>query len=220
MGSGQTVAHGHLLRQQVRFPIGASTLDAGAKGHLDNIIFSFQSPAGGAGTTIDITGHADTSGGGTPAGDAKNKEISEKRAASVGDYLKAKLPGAATRIKTTTGVGSSEGTAGAAGRRVDIYFAGGVGQNTAAHEFGHMLGLDDQYAVDPAGAKGVVAGTGGAVGTPNADDARVKAMGMGNSVYENNDNMMSLGSTVKAPHYVTFMEALRGVTSMTEWKMK
>jgi outer membrane protein OmpA-like peptidoglycan-associated protein len=219
MGSGQTVAHGHLLRQAVGFARGSTTLNAAAKSHLDNIIFSFQSPAGGAGTTIDITGHADTSGGGTPEGDARNQEFSEKRAKAVGDYIIAKLPGAATRVKTTKGVGASEGEAGARGRRVDVWFAGGQGQNTAAHEFGHMLGLDDEYAVDPKGKKGVISGTGGAVGTPNADDARTKAVGMGNSVYENNDSLMSLGSTVKAPAYVSFMEALRNVTSMNDWKM-
>jgi hypothetical protein len=138
----------------------------------------------------------------------------------------AKLPGAATRIKTTTGVGAAEGVAGAAGRRVDIWFAGGAGQNVAAHEFGHMLGLKDEYAVDPNKDKsgnpkqGVVDGTGGAPGTPSTMNDRSVAAGLGQSVFENNDNMMSLGSTVKAPHMTAFMEALRAVTGMDDWKMK
>ncbi len=226
LGSGQTVAHGHMLRQSVNFDRNSTTLNATATQALQDIIFSFQSPAAGAGTTIDITGHADTSGGGTPAGDARNVEISQKRAQVVADYLKAtrvsgnNLINATARIQTQTGTGSAGEGATASSRRVDIVFAGGQGQNVAAHEFGHMLGLDDQYAIDPAGTQGVVAGTGGAVGTGNADDARSVAAGTGRSIYENNDNMMSLGSTVRSPHYVTMMEALRSVTGSTEWKMK
>ena len=128
------------------------------------------------------------------------------------------LVNAAARIKTTSGVGSAGGGKDARSRRVDIRIAGGVGQNTAAHEFGHMLGLDDQYVVDPIKkpdgrpAQGVVDGSGGAVGTPTGDDARTTAAGLGNSTYENNDNLMSLGSTVKAPHYLTLKEALHTVS--------
>lgn len=240
MGSGQTVAHGHLLHQAIQFPRvrkpGDVALSAAQKSRLDNIIFSFQTPAGGAGTSITITGHADTSGGGTPEGDARNQAISERRAQVVGDYLKAtrvggqNLVNAATRISVTAGVynvenflagiGVGAAPTGANSRRVDINFAGGAGQNTAAHEFGHMLGLDDQYAVDPAGVQGVVGGTGGAVGTPTGDDPRTIAAGLGRSTYENNDNLMSLGSTIRAPHYLTFMEALRSVTGSAEWRMK
>lgn len=229
LGSGQTVAHGHLLQQEVQFPRvrrpGDVALSADQKTLLDNIIYSFQTPAAGAGTTIAITGHADTTGSETPAGETRNREISERRAQVVGDYLKAtrvggnNLVNAAARITTTTGAGSTGGGTNARSRRVDINFAGGGGQNTAAHEFGHMLGLDDQYVSDPTGAQGVVQGTGGAVGTPNADNARTTGAGMGASVYENNDNLMSLGSTIRAPQYVSFMEALKTVTGSTEWRM-
>ena len=45
-------------------------------------------------------------------------------------------------------------------------------------------------------------------------------MGVGGSVYENNDNIMSLGNTIRPQHYATFMEALRTVTSITEWRMQ
>ena len=31
---------------------------------------------------------------------------------------------------------------------------------------------------------------------------------------------MSLGSTIKSPHYLTLKEALHTVTASTEWKMK
>ena len=233
LGSGQTVSHGHLLQQRVLFGRGKVTLDADAQQTLQDIIYSFQSPSAGAGTTIDVVGHADTVGSGSAKGDARNQVVSEKRAQAVAEYLKATRVGgnnlinAAARIKTTTGVGSAGGGADAGSRRVDINFAGGGGQNTAAHEFGHMLGLKDQYVVDPnkrpgttQPVQGVVGGTGGAVGTATTDDARTTAAGLGNSTYENNDNLMSLGNTIRAPQYLTFKEALHTVSGSTEWKVK
>ena len=226
LGSGQTVAHSHLLRQRVFFDRGSVALNATAQGALQNIIYSFQTPTGGAGTRIDITGHADTVGASTAAGETRNQRISEQRAQAVADYLKAtrvggnNLANAAARIKTTTGTGSTGESAAASSRRVDIVMAGGAGQNTAAHEFGHMLGLQDEYASDPTRAQGVVFGTGQPVGTVHPQDARSAAAGLGNSVYENNDNLMSLGSTIRSPQYVTFMEALRAVTGSNEWRLK
>ena len=90
-----------------------------------------------------------------------------------------------------------------------------------------MLGLKDQYVVDPnkrpgttQPVQGVVGGTGGAVGTATTDDARTTAAGLGNSTYENNDNLMSLGNTIRAPQYLTFKEALHTVSGSTEWKVK
>ena len=226
LGSGQTVAHSHLLRQRVFFDRGSVGLNATAQQELQDIIYSFQTPTGGTGTTIDITGHADTVGASTAAGEARNQRISEQRAQAVADYLKAtrvggyNLVNAAARVKTTTGTGSAGESGAASSRRVDIVMAGGAGQNQAAHEFGHMLGLQDEYASDPTRAQGKVFGTGQPVGTVHPQDARSTAAGLGNSVYENNDNLMSLGSTIRSPQYVTFMEALRAVTGSNEWRLK
>jgi outer membrane protein OmpA-like peptidoglycan-associated protein len=223
LGSSQTVTHGHALSQRVLFARRSVTLDAAAQSRLLAIINSFQTPAGGAGTSIDIVGHADTTGGGTPAGDARNLQVSEQRAQAVADFLRTTRSGggtlsnAATRIRTTSGVGSAEGGTDAAARRVDINFAGGGRQNVAAHEFGHMLGMRDEYAVDPGG---VVGGSAGTTGTATDQDTAVQATDLGRSIKENNDNIMSLGGTVRAPHMVMFMEALRNVTGSNEWRLK
>jgi outer membrane protein OmpA-like peptidoglycan-associated protein len=213
LGSGQTVAHSHLLRQRVFFDRGSVALNATAQGALQNIIYSFQTPTGGAGTRIDITGHADTVGAGTAAGETRNRRISEQRAQAVADYLKAtrvggnNLANAAARIQTTTGTGSTGETGAATSRRVDIVMAGGAGQNQAAHEFGHMLGLMDEYASDPTGAQGKVFGTGQPVGTVHPQDARSTGAGLGNSVYENNDNLCPREHDPVAP---SLHGALRG----------
>ncbi len=223
LGSSQTVTHSHLLNQRVFFARGSVTLDADAQSQLLSVINSFQTPAGGTGTSIDVVGHADTTGGGTAAGDARNQRVSEQRAQAVADFLRATRSGggtltnAATRIRTTTGVGSADGGTDATARRVDINFAGGGRQNVAAHEFGHMLGMRDEYAVDPGG---VIGGSAGTTGTATDQDAAVQATGLGRSVKENNDNIMSLGGTIRAPHMVMFMEALRTVTGSNEWRLK
>jgi len=44
-------------------------------------------------------------------------------------------------------------------------------------------------------------------------------MGLGGAVYENNDNIMSLGSTVRPQHYATFMQALREVSGINDWQI-
>jgi outer membrane protein OmpA-like peptidoglycan-associated protein len=222
LGSGQTTARSRLLHQEVQFGNNSDTLDAAGKGFLNQFIVTFQAPAGGTGTTLDITGHASSTGDNTPAGQRHNQELSEKRAQSVADYLKTATVGgqslrnAAARVKSTVGAGTTGATEDAAWRKVDIDVAGGQAQNIAAHEFGHMLGLDDEYST---GAGSLITGTGNPVGTPTATNGSATGQGLPGSVAENNDNIMSLGSTVRPQHYTTFMEALRTVTGSTEWKI-
>ncbi len=241
LGSGQTTATSRLLHRSVIFANDSATLDSPVKDRLRRFIISYQAPAGGTGTSLDITGHASTTGGGTGAGDAHNQQLSEDRAQAVADFLRTEvvegstLRNAASRIKSTTGAGSTGADAEAFSRRVDIDVAGGQAQNTAAHEFGHMIGLDDEYATTPqrdaAGnpvldaqgntrSRGMVNGTGGEVGDPTATNRPAVAQRMPGSVSENTDNIMSLGSTVRPQHYTTFMQAIRTLTSSTEWRVK
>jgi hypothetical protein len=99
-----------------------------------------------------------------------------------------------------------------------------------------MLGLGDEYASTPkrddAGnivhdpttheevSRGLVTGTGGDVGTTASHNQLAKDMGLGGSVHENNDNIMSLGSTILPQHYATFMLALHTVTGVNDWRVK
>ena len=68
--------------------------------------------------------------------------------------------------------------------------------------------------------RGLISGTGGDVGTTTGHDKLAGEMGLGGSVHENNDNIMSLGSTVRPQHYATFMLALHNVTGVNDWKVK
>ena len=241
LGSGQVVAQSHLLTQEVFFANNSSSLGSRAKEKLKRWIISFQATPGTTGNSIAITGHANTKGEKTEAGRERNLTLSFDRAQAVETFLKTTsvegslLRNASTRISGIAGVGAGGAGEEAAWRRVDIVVGSGQGQNIAAHEFGHMLGLFDEYASTPkrdaAGnpitdaqgdqvTRGLISGTGDDVGTKTGHDALATSMGLGGSVNENNDNIMSLGSTIRPQHYATFMEALHNITGVNDWKVK
>ncbi len=241
LGSGQVTGQSHLLTTRVHFGNNSSTLSSRAKEGLKKWIISFQATPGTPGDSIAITGHANTKGEKTEAGHERNLQLSLDRALAVEDFLKTTsvegslLRNAETRIDAIVGVGAGGAGEEAEWRRVEIVVGSGQGQNIAAHEFGHMLGLFDEYASTPkrdaAGnpitdakgnpiSRGLINGTGDEVGVKTGHDALATSMGLGGSVNENNDNIMSLGSTIRPQHYATFMEALHNVTGVNDWRVK
>ena len=83
----------------------------------------------------------------------------------------------------------------------------GARQTVAAHEAGHMFGLDDEYT------------GGGAYGpgkkTEHTDFAAKE--GFTGAMHATSDAIMSGGKEVRQHHYVTFIDALRKVSGMKEW---
>jgi len=241
LGSGQVTAQSHLLTHSVFFANNSSTLSGRAKDFLKKWIISFQATPGTTGSSISITGRANTKGDTTEEGRQRNVNLSFDRATAVESFLKTTsvegslLRNAATRIDFTAGIGAASAGEEAEWRRVDIVVGTGQGQNIAAHEFGHMLGLFDEYASTPkrdaAGniihdssgdeiTRGLISGTGEDVGTTTGHNQLGTEMGLGGSVHENNDNIMSLGSTIRPQHYATFMSALHTVTGINDWRVK
>lgn len=203
LGSGQVVAESHILTQSVHFANNSSILSDNAKDGLKRWIISFQATPGTPGDNIAITGHANTKGEKTEAGRARNLDLSFDRAQAVETFLKTTsvegslLRNAATRITGIAGVGAGGAGEEADWRKVDIVVGSGQGQNIAAHEFGHRLGLPDEYAStpkrdaagnivnDPKGnpiSGGLVSGTGDDVGTKTGHGALATNMGLGGSV--------------------------------------
>lgn len=78
---------------------------------------------------------------------------------------------------------------------------GGVEQRAAVHEFGHMIGLGDEYE---------------GKATPR-HSASFQAAGGEEIATGDDDRIMSGGETVLAEHYITFLEAIRTVTGVEEW---
>ena len=126
---------------------------------------------------------------------------------------------ARTRFDTLVAALVSGGMADAA-TKCDFHYDGvgdggrmvvgsGAQQAVAAHEAGHMFGLQDEYTAP-------FSGTGVARGTPT-DPGLGRAQGLPGAVAENTDSIMSVGNAVKPQHYATFLEALKHVTGMSDW---
>ena len=76
-------------------------------------------------------------------------------------------------------------------------------QKGAVHEFGHMIGLGDEYADGRAGV----------------DHSALVQSALGNVVAEGRTNdIMSIGNSIEKQHYVTFLDALQKVTNDNNWK--
>lgn len=182
--------------------------DAG-DAHLDKLIVDFQRGTPTGGVPITITGHA------SATGDSEaNLRLSRQRAEAVAAYLRTHGQKIAGSRITVEAVGDQGATADDSWQRVDISMGSGDPQITMAHETGHMFGLRDEYA-SPVGGISPGAGTGGGIGTPVGHGALAGAMGGGvqAAVFENNDNIMSVGNVVRPQHYATFLEALNNVAA-------
>ena len=202
----------------IQFPVGSADLTqavaASPEGHGDagdvlvgKLVVDLQPGTPGGGAEITVTGHASTSGGAEG-----NKDLSLRRAEAVANHLEASGPG----IDPARIAVNAEGEAGAGSdvswQRVDIKIGGGEGQKKAAHEVGHVFGLGDEYTSPVGGTAPDPSSP--AIGTPT-DHAGLPPMGGGvpPAVYENNDNIMSVGNVVRPQHYITFLEALNTITA-------
>ena len=152
--------------------------------------------------------------------DEYNQELAQKRADAVKTEITAAgFNNVATRVaETPLGETEAAGSEEAKFRRVDMIPDGGKAQTVAVHEFGHALGLDDEYGAEFGAGRP-------APGTPVAHDAATKKMtdasgaGLGGAVVENNNDITSVGTVVRPKHYSTFHEALRAITGVEEWAL-
>ncbi len=220
--SGLAGSKTNFLHYSLRFPTGKSDV-ASAVGtehstdpgpaYLNKFIADFAAGYADAGVPISVVGHASAKGDAT-----RNQTLSDDRANNVASYIRANgLTGAATRV-TGHGEGQMGAGRGPEWQRADIVVGSGEKQMTAAHEFGHMLGLGDEYA-SPATGFYPGAGTPLAAGTAAGHDTMAQAMGGGvrGAVAENSDNIMSVGNTVQPQHYATFHNALQTITG-EQWE--
>ena len=75
----------------------------------------------------------------------------------------------------------------------------------AVHEFGHMLGLDDEYSTKNTRETTI-------------DHAALVKDALGKEIArKDSDNVMSVGNAVEKQHYVTVLEALNVATNLSEW---
>ncbi len=75
-------------------------------------------------------------------------------------------------------------------------------QSGAVHEYGHMVGLGDEYPI----------------GNGNIRHATLVQNMLGQNITQaKSNNVMSYGNTILPQHYVTFLDALRNATNMSAW---
>ncbi len=179
----------HLLDRGVQFEAGKSELTGGGVARIHGL--AKQMPNAAAGATIAAAGV-------TVKVQGKDAAQRKERFDHVVEQFKQGGPVDASRI---TLVEDGEGEAGT------IIIGDGNAQTVAAHEAGHMFGLDDEYT------------GGGAYGagkqTEHTDFAA--AAGHTGAMHAKSDSIMSEGSVVRPHHYVTFLDALKQVSGMPDW---
>ena len=207
-----------LLRRSVSFGIGQSALTQAITDELDIWVLRYNGAPGHVAhqaARIELVGH--TSAAGT---EADNLALATARANAVQTYLQAN--GFTNAVARTEVLPRGEAEADQrhphrrGDQRVDIVVDGGPRQRTINHEFGHALGLGDEY-----GSGGV----GGTAGTLAGHDAMVRDMTnadgshLPGAVKERNGGIMAAGNEVRPQHYAVFHHALADVTGQSPWAL-
>lgn len=155
-----------------------------------------------------ITGHASAEGE-----EEKNMRLSEARARNVSNEI---VKGGAKTTPTSVGKGEEGATEDPTWRMVEIDVKDFKSkQTTVKHEFGHILGLGDEYPT-----KDTTPPTPPSkrpVGTPVAHSALAQRLIPGQQpiLAHHDESIMSNGEEVRPYHYVTFLEALGNMTGTT-----
>lgn len=208
----------NLLRRSVYFAHGRSTLTAAARAELDDWVIRYNGAPGHVAhqdVPIELVGHTSAAGS-----VADNDKLAQERIDAVQLYLGANgFTNAAARL-TPVPRGEAEADPRhpnrATDQRVDILVDHAPRQVVMAHEFGHALGLGDEYGSG---------GLGGTAGTTPQHDAWARAMTHADGTHlpgvvrERNGGIMASGNEVRPHHYAVFHHALETVTGHTPWSL-
>lgn len=157
-----------------------------------------------------VTGHASAEGE-----EADNLTLSERRARAVADEIARGNPHKAPVVKGEGEVGAAPDDPAWRIVRITVGAFEST-QLTVAHEFGHMIGLDDEYPTgDPATPGG--AATARPVGARPDHSRLAERLIPGQQPIQahHDESILSNGEVVRPHHYVTFLEALGTATGTT-----
>lgn len=205
-----------LLRQSVEFDYDSDVLTGTAIAALNGFITRFNGAVGNAAhqeVRVEIVGHTSAAGS-----ERYNLDLSRRRAEAVRTHLERNgFANTVGRVRITSrGEAEADPTQPrrASDQRAELVVDGGERMVTAAHEWGHAFGLDDEYV------------TGGTrIGDPVDHDAMTQAMTDADGVHlpgaikEHNGGIMSFGNEVRPQHYATFHHALATVTAQSPWAL-
>lgn len=166
---------------------------------------------------VDLVGRASS-----PGLPEHNKKLGKQRAETVQAGLESRLTSDNIRVRSDS-VGETHASADERFRRVDVEVwnvtkmfeedAPEIEQNVAAHEAGHMFGLDDEYVEEKPEKKDFKPKF---KGDETEDYQKIRDL-MGKeaadeTLMRESESMMSGGNVVKKGHYVYFLEALNDMT--------
>jgi outer membrane protein OmpA-like peptidoglycan-associated protein len=206
------------VRQVGPFATGSAELTPDITAQLDGVIAelrNLQQPgqqAQGLGPNLVTVFRGRAS---TPGTRSSNQKLAAERARNVEQYVNAQMGW--TDQQQARGAGEENATDEERFKRVDIEVVNlnasydPVEQNTAAHEAGHMFGLDDEYEDLEAHRL-----TGDRPDHYGDVEAELGADAANELLAGDSGSMMSVGSTVARGHYVPFLQALESSTSK-EW---
>lgn len=159
---------------------------------------------------VTVTGHASAEGE-----EKDNMTLSERRAHAVAEEIRKGAPHKDPAEKADGEKGAAPDDPAWRVARITVG-AFEAERSTVVHEFGHMLGLDDEYPTadpanpgDPATERPV-----GAAPTHSALAERL-IPGQKPILAHHDESIMSNGDEVRPAHYVTFLEALGTITGTT-----
>lgn len=178
-----------LLKRRLTFAGQATTVTAAQKTRLKALAKDM--PDGEAGTTAPV---ADV----TVSVQGKDAEQRAKRFKAVSAVLTGNGM-SANRVKFADG---------GEGGLTELTIGNGIKQISAAHESGHMFGLDDEYIAEGAYAAGKK--------TEHTDFVG-DTTGVTGTMHATSDSIMSNGRVVRQQHYATFLDALRVVSGIEQW---
>ena len=179
----------NLLLWDIGFDPGTNTLTAAAKATLAKL--GGEMPDAPAGATVPATGVTAK----VPGADDAARQA---RFTAVRDALTA----------TGMSAGRVKFQSAGAGDGGQVVVGDGNVQTAAAHEMGHMFGLDDEYTGTGKYAPGQK--------TEHTDFAAKE--GFTGVQHARSDSIMGSGTNVRQHHYVTFLDALKLVSGMDDWE--
>jgi outer membrane protein OmpA-like peptidoglycan-associated protein len=193
----------------ITFQQGSAEVDATQRGALSTFAQTMARPEI-PDFALTVTGHSSSEGT-----EENNQKLSEDRARSVSNLL---VTGGVKSQPTARGVGETGATEDPIWRRVDIAVGNfQASQRTAVHEFGHMIGLGDEYpSADGTDAAG---NTVSHVGEEAEHSDLAEQYGLVDApiVRTHTDNIMSNGEVIAPQHYATFLDCLVQMTGVSEW---
>lgn len=193
----------NFLRESIMFRRGATSLTRAQKRSIQAFIDGHKT-----GDTISENSNITLIGYGSSSGsEEQNRTIVDARLNAVRDEIltnpsvTAARIGVENRSNVEASSLSQDKDTQANEQRVEIRIGSGERQNTLAHELGHVFGLSDEYEEDTRTA-----------GQPAWHDQTAIDAGVGGANIEQNDNIISVGNTVRPQHYSTFAWALNQLT--------